>query len=364
MYFFQKTMHIGIFLFIIHFICVTTAPTTSAAEDQSNNPDPSLAHDILYLETRIKADLDNIRTRTDFTLAVRAQNGRTFIHSTNNADAYTVYESASTSKMVAAVIILSVVKDGMLSLDDHPQDHITQWPTYGNLSAIKLRHLLSLTSGLAAAPLCFVKPDADFETCAVSSADSNRGCGLPGKEFYYSTTNLQVAGLMAVNASGLLTWENLFQRFQAETGLFPTGKFDVPSLENPRLAAGMHWNIIEYLDFLKAIYNQEILTPELIDQMTHDQLGNALPGSFPIPIISWHYGFGCWIECCTIQNNCSQRTRISSPGIFGSYPFIDFEHKFYGIIAQDSESRSSRRGYTLYSKVANKLEEWALMNLE
>jgi hypothetical protein len=34
----------------------------------------------------------------------------------------TLYESASTSKLITAVVILSLVDEGVLSLDDHPQD--------------------------------------------------------------------------------------------------------------------------------------------------------------------------------------------------------------------------------------------------
>ena len=140
-------------------------------------------------------------TDADFSLLITANNGHKFSHSRGTSTATTVYRSASTSKWVTAAVILSLVEDGILSLDDHPQNFISTWPTSGNLSQIQLRHLLAFTSGLSEEPLCINGPLQDFASCVDQIATLNAGAPTPGTEFYYSSSHLQVAGQMAVRAA-------------------------------------------------------------------------------------------------------------------------------------------------------------------
>ncbi|NOY95625.1 MAG: serine hydrolase [Chlorobi bacterium] len=334
---------------------------------KSNSYDPvySCLDELVKLENEIKSNLDEVSTDTGFTLKIKSENGRTFTHSTGNSNESVLYRSASTSKLVTAVVILSLVKDNILSLEGHPQDYIPTWPTSGNLSSIKLKHLLSFTSGLVNDPIYIHLPGSDIETSVENIAKINGNSKIPGEEFYYSSSHLQVAGLMAIKASGLSSWQEVFDQFKSKTGLFSNANYDLPSLQNPRLAGGMHWNAKEYLRFLEALYKKEILNPELINQMTNDQITGAIIGNSPaINAIGedWHYGFGNWIECHANPNNCTQTTRISSPGAYGAYPFIDYKNKYYGILAREGALGTFKNGYVLFESVSSKLEAWASMD--
>ncbi len=323
------------------------------------------SRDLADLESEIMSDLNIFETDTDFTLIIKSENGNTFTHSTGNSSETVEYESASTSKLVTAVIILSFVKEGILSLEDHPQDYISSWPTTGNLSSIQLKHLLSFTSGLANEPLCINLGGSNFETCVGNIATRNNDSTTPGEEFYYSGSHLQVAGLMAIKASGLLSWQDVFEQFQSETGLLSSARYDLPSSENPRLGGGMHWTAEEYLEFLEALYKEDILTTELINQMTSDQINEATVEYSPIIEAieeDWHYGFGNWIECHANPYNCTKTTRISSPGAYGAYPFIDYENNYYGIVARQGLLGTSEKGYEVFENVSSKLEAWAAIN--
>jgi CubicO group peptidase (beta-lactamase class C family) len=329
---------------------------------ESANPD---ANEVAEIEAEIRNDLDSYNIDTDFTLMIEAENGRVFIHSTGNSSETTSYESASTSKFVTAAVILSLVKDGVLSLEDHPQDYISTWPSSGNLSDIELRDLLSFTSGLVDEPACINAALSNLEACVERIATKNSNSEEPGEVFYYASTHLQVAGLMAVEASGLSSWQEVFEQFKSDTGLFSSSYYDLPSLQNPRLAGGMHWAAEKYFDFLEAVYKEDILNSELIDQMTSDQIQGATIGfspAFERIGEDWHYGFGNWIECHSYPNNCVQKTRISSAGAYGSYPFIDYENGYYGIIAMQGALGTGFRGYELFESVSPKLEIWASMN--
>ncbi|WP_317932234.1 serine hydrolase domain-containing protein [Halioxenophilus sp. WMMB6] len=315
------------------------------------------------IEAELEQILSSIATDSDFTLLVQANDGTQYSYSRGNSTAETSYRSASTSKMVTATIILRLVEDGILSLSDHPQAYLDFWPTSGNLSQITLRDLLSFTSGLTEEPLCINNPLADFANCVAQLASSNSGSPPPGSQFYYASTHLQVAGLMAVQAAGLADWQAVFDYFTSATGLFANASYDLPSASNPRLAGGMHWQASEYLDFLAALYRGEILSPTLFTAMTSDQIGDATIAFSPVDEgdidQDWHYGFGNWIECANTPFNCDTTTRVSSAGAYGAYPFIDFEHHYVGIVAREGSLGTGTRGYQVWQSVAGELGQWA-----
>ncbi len=321
--------------------------------------------DVEALEAEITAALDAADTDVDFTLAIRAGNGHSYTYRSGDSTEFTVYRSASTSKWVTAAVILDLVKDGVLSLEDRPQDYLSFWPTEGNLSQISLAQLLSFTSGLANEPLCMNRPLVDFESCVQQIPAENDAAPVPGTEFYYSGAHMQVAGLMAVHASQVDAWTELFAAFQGRYGLFPSAVYDLPSVQNPRLAGGMHWTGAEYLDFLGAIYAQSILSPALLNAMMTDQLGGAAIVYSPAESgagVDWHYGFGNWIECRGIPFDCAETQKVSSPGAYGAYPFIDFQHGYYGILAREGALGSFVEGYSLFAEVEDLLQQWAAKN--
>jgi hypothetical protein len=335
------------------------------SDDRSNDDnvtDPSVS-----IEQQLHMALDSINTDTDFTLLVESNDGTQFVHSRGLSTATTSYRSASTSKMVTASVILLLVQQGILSLDDHPQDYLSFWPKTGNHSAIELRHLLSFTSGLSNEPLCLNLPNASFTRCVERILDKNATIPVPGKEFYYASTHLQVAGLMAIHASGMSDWTEVFDYFKSETQLFAHAVYDLPSTSNPRLAGGMHWQATEYLAFLSALYHHKILSPVLIDAMSSDQSNHANITYSPVkkgPLaLDWHYGFGQWIECPSVPFDCSAITRVSSAGAYGAYPFIDFEQKYFGIIAREGALGTGHEGYQVWAEVESELTKWAKNHL-
>lgn len=345
---------------VIVFLLCAVGCNSGGGGDEAPAPSDNTA----ALEQQIRELLDDAITDTDFTLLITAENGRQFEHSVGSSTAHTVYESASTSKWVTAAAILDLVQEGELSLDDHPQDYIDGWPDTGNVSQIQLRHLLSFSSGLNEEALCQNFPNTPFANCVNNILANNPDAPVPGSEFYYNASHLQVAGLMAINASGLGSWTAVFNAFKTRTGLFDTSVYDLPSTTNPRLAGGMHWTATEYLEFLKAVFEESILTPELIADMESDQMSSATVIYSPTAVLEedWHYGFGNWMECHAATFNCSETTKVSSPGAYGAYPFIDYENRYYGILARQGALGTFQAGYTLFTEVEPYLREWAELN--
>ncbi|MBC3872337.1 beta-lactamase family protein [Undibacterium sp. LX15W] len=307
--------------------------------------------------------LTQISTDTDFSFAVEREDGRRYSYQRGSSRMQTLYESASTSKLVSAVIILRLVEQGYLKLEDRPQERISNWPIASNspLAAMNLANLLSFTSGLTDEPLCINAGFMNFESCVntIASTNSNNQI-VPGTEFYYASTHLQVAGLMAIKARGVASWQEIFSEFKQQTGLFKNASYDLPSLNNPRLAGGMHWSGEEYLDFLSALKKGRLLNAASMTQLLTDRTANAKLVYSPAAALGevWHYGFGSWHECQSSSFNCAPATRISSPGAYGAYPYWDRNKSYVGILARQGDLGTFTKGVAVERAIRPKVEAW------
>ncbi|MBN2737889.1 MAG: serine hydrolase [Spirochaetales bacterium] len=345
---------------------------------ESNTGDPN-TEAIEKLELLIHEELNALESDTDYTLLIKADNGRSFSHSTGDSSETSVYSSASTSKWVVSAVILLMAEKEYIDLDDFAHDYINFWPSTGTLSLIKLRHLLSFTSGLTLDTFTNIKdinPSIEDQVAVIILDNTNTNPPNPGTEFYYASAHMQVAGLMAIKAldmaldESVTKWSDVFSWFKNQTGLFPHFQFDEPNTQTPLLAGGMHWNAREYMDFLEALYNKQIIKDPYFTLMMQDQFGTAVisntNGSPARNYLKedWHYGFGCWIECheSPAEFLCDKTGRVSSPGAFGAYPFIDFEHRYFGILARQGASGSYPLGYQFFASISSRLEQWADLN--
>lgn len=317
-------------------------------------------------EAELTSALAAAPSEVDFSLSLQRSDGRRYTYNRGAATPDTRYESASTSKLVSAVIILRLVEQGYLKLSDRPQDWIPSWPISVSdpLYNMTLAQLLSFTSGLTSEPLCQNSGSFNFASCVYNIGNNNAGNGIvPGSQFYYASTHLQVAGLMAMRARGVNNWSDLFSEFQQQTGLFPTAAYDLPSGSNPRLAGGMHWSGNEYLAFLNALQAGSLLNAASMQEFLKDRSAAGVTIAYSPARESinedWHYGFGFWHECQSSSFNCTSATRISSPGAYGAYPFWDRSQGFIGILARQGGLQTYKYGVNTYRAAQKQIDAWA-----
>jgi CubicO group peptidase (beta-lactamase class C family) len=310
-------------------------------------------------------------SEVDFSFAVERRDGRRYTFNRGSSTLQTSYESKSASKLVSAVILLRLVEQGYLALPDQPQQYIDGWPIGGSdpLSGITLAQLLSLTSGLTEDPPCLNSGSSDFEDCVLNVASANAGNGnVPGQAFFYASGHLQVAGLMAVKARGVASWQAIITEFRSQTGLLPASQYDDPSLSNPNLAGGMHFTGEDYMAFLRALKGGLLLSAASMSQLLADRTA-AIPMAYS-PILSgigggaglgevWHYGFGLWHECRSATFNCVAGARVSSPGALGSYPFWDRSKGYSGIVVRAGAFGTLTTGIAIERSVRATAEAWA-----
>lgn len=327
--------------------------------------------DLAALELAIAQGLDvavvdpGVSSIPDVTLLLETMDGRRFSHSHGVSSATTSYESASTSKLVTAVVVLDAVDHGFLTLESKARDLLPFWTE----SQVTLRHLLSFTSGFSDEPLCIDLGIADFAACAETIFTKNVATAPPpGSQFAYSSAHMQIAGLMTMRAKSLGSWSAVFDDFKARTGLFATSAYDLPSANNPRLAGGMHWTAEEYLAFLRALVAGKLLSPAARGELFADQRGEAAVVKAPTSEIAedWSYGLGNWLECPTAKTagsfDCGAGHRNSSPGAYGAYPFVDFDSGYFGILARQGGLRTYPEGVKLFRAVEPLVREWAAGN--
>lgn len=332
--------------------------------------DPMCTNDELAaIEMQMAAALEqagddtSITREPAFTLLLEAGDGRRFSHARAGSTATTRYESASTSKWVTAVVILDLVDRGKLSLTTKAHDLLPFWVE----TSVDLRDLLSFTSGYSDTALCINLRKADFATCVETMYDENvASAAAPGAEYDYSSSHMQFAGLMAVNAAAVANWTTVFDAFKTRSGLFATSVYDLPSATNPRLAGGMTWTAEEYLAFLRALADESLLEPASRTALFANQRGTATVVSSPaFDAVSedWSYGLGNWLECKTATAlgtyDCGEGHRNSSPGAYGAYPFIDFDDDYFGIVARKGTLGSSGEGVAIFRSIEDLAHRWA-----
>jgi CubicO group peptidase (beta-lactamase class C family) len=235
-----------------------------------------------------------------------------------------------------------VVDEGKLNLDEPIGRRLPQFT--GVAGEITLRQLMSFTAGQGSLE-GMIDLRQDPRMTLAQSADEVAARPLqdaPGSTFRYGGPSLQVAGALVEQATGQ-RWADLFEaRIARPLGLQHTywGNPLRPGLTprevfNPNLQAGVYTTADDYAAFLSMLAARgmgpkgRIISEAAFDQMETVQTGKAVmayrpPGAAELQA----YGLGNWCETSDANGRCGM---VSSPGAFGTYPWIDRDRGIYGV---------------------------------
>lgn len=266
----------------------------------------------------------------------------------------TMLQAASTAKWLTASVVLDVVTHPErypggprnLTLDSPVRDFLPAWapPSTSRLYGVTLRHLLSFTSGLENEDAC-VSSTTDPAVCVASLVTASLPQNLDADEprtFFYSGAHLFVAAQVAVAAAGVSDWGTLFRLFKEQHHVFltpltspgPTA-FGVGAFfpfsgagNSPSPAGALRYTAGDYTPFLLELLRGRVLPQAMLDEMLSDQLAKVGATIEYSPLAddgeAWHYGLGTWTECpAPLVSAACVEGRFSSPGSFGTYPFLD-----------------------------------------
>jgi CubicO group peptidase (beta-lactamase class C family) len=240
----------------------------------------------------------------------------------------TVFRVASMSKQFAAAAMMLLIQDGKATLDDSVRKHLPDAPeTWG---AIKLRHLLSHTSGMPdigeAEGFVFetrMRPEAFLQTLYKKPLKRR-----PGEKFEYSNPGYSVLGLLVGRVAGKPLEEVVEERIFRPVGMTRTRYYKRGELV-PNRAAGyirrgdrmendlflrpdvMHGSggIMSTVgDFVK--WDRALETDSPLNQAIRDQVWTA---HAPTETAGRSYGFGWFLT----TNSQGKRLMHHSGGTLG-----------------------------------------------
>jgi CubicO group peptidase (beta-lactamase class C family) len=246
----------------------------------------------------------------------------------------TVAPIASCSKWLTAALVMTFVDEGKISLDQKVSDYLPIFETYGK-TYITLRQCLSHTTGISdKGLLARLIERRKFETLEeeVNSFVKREIADNPGKSFYYGNVGLNIAARVLEVVS-----KKNFETLMRQRILIPLEmkqtSFAADNAPNPSGGAVSTAN--DYMNFLSMILNKglykdkRILSEKAIAEMQRVQTKGIVKKYTPKVAEGYEYGLGEWILEEDANGNS---TVVASPGLFGTFPYVDKQRNYACII--------------------------------
>ncbi|MEP7229424.1 MAG: serine hydrolase domain-containing protein [Ginsengibacter sp.] len=240
---------------------------------------------------------------------------------------------ASCSKWLSAALVMTFVDEGKLNLDDtlgkflsvmtrHQKGNITIWECLSHLTAIDAGNLKDSRE--------IINTGTTMNEVIEKIAEQPME-GEPGKVFHYSSVGLQIAAAVIEKISST-DFKTLFkERIAVPCGMTNTG---FGEKKVPLAAGGAFSTPVDYIHFLQmilqdGIYNgKQVLSKESVALMQHNYTKGAKVAYSPAEAGNWCYGLGEWV----MDNAVNRSSAVTSPGLFGSFPWVDNERKYAGFL--------------------------------
>lgn len=234
----------------------------------------------------------------------------------------------SATKWVSAATIATLIRDGLLTLDDTLAQHLG---TQGIAGTITVRQLLSHTSGLIPMHTCLSDTSVTLAACS-DAILAEPLVTPPGTHFAYGDASFQVAGRVAEVVTGI-EWNTLFDQRLRSPLAATSMTYGLTC--NPYLARGITSTAEDYGRFLLMLQadgridGQPFLPTPLVDAMLTDQTDGAVADNEPMFL---GYGLGAWVNAVDGQG---RPTEFDCPGALGSMPWLDRARNLAGVFVTE-----------------------------
>lgn len=249
---------------------------------------------------------------------------------------------ASCTKWLSGAVVLICAERGYFRLEDRIGHYLPIFDTYGK-GDITIRQCFAMKSGLQ---LDAPEYETDRTLTLAQSVDliaQNTPVAFPpGTQLSYEGDGMQVVGRICEVATGK-SWGALAREILFD----PLGMTTADYLyfdPNPAIAGGARCSAEDYLKFLRMVTNNGLSTtgmPVMSSRSVQEFFTNqtlGLPEYYsPWPPSLYYpypqrpdYGMGSWILA---QNPVSGIVEeVTSPGAFGTFPWVDRKRDLRGII--------------------------------
>lgn len=235
---------------------------------------------------------------------------------------------ASCSKWLTAALVMMFVDEGKLSLDDKVVKYIPEFEKYFK-NYITIRQCLCHMTGIAddSKFLKRMMERRKFSSLEeeVNSFAAREIRANAGTDFWYGNIGLNIAGrvleVISKKKFELLIKTKLF----VPLGMTKTS-FNDPNGYAVNPSGGAQSTADDYMKFLvmlmnKGKYNgQQVLSEEAVNQMMQVQDKPEQIKYAPKAAEGFMYALGSWV----VEKENNTATALASPGLFGTWPMIDF----------------------------------------
>jgi CubicO group peptidase (beta-lactamase class C family) len=247
----------------------------------------------------------------------------------------TIEPIASCSKWLTAALVMRLVEEGKLSLEDSIGKFLPVF-TKNKKGNIKVKHCLSHTTGIQGeqitiASLMARKKYSSLEE-EVNEIALKPKAAKPGDQFFYGSIGINIAGRI-IEVITKKDFESNFQERIAKPLEMKNTSFKSNHAVDP--SGGVRSTASDYMNFLIMILNkgtfkgEKILESKSIEQMQQNFTEDVKVSFVPDQAMGLDYGLGEWI----VEKDEDDNTAVvSSPGLFGAFPYVDLLHNYAAII--------------------------------
>lgn len=241
----------------------------------------------------------------------------------------TVAPIASCSKWLTAALVMQFVDEGKLSLDDKASKYLPILESYGK-AYITIRHCLSHMTGIESdrnflQRKKFSSLEEEIESFAKKEIKANAG-----EEFRYSNIGLNIAGRVLEVISKKKFDMLIKQKLFGPLGMRQT-TFSNLDMSAPNPSGGAKSTADEYMNFLVMLLNngmykgKRILSEASVAELRKMQVAPSSVKYAPRSAEGFGYALGSWVIEDDGKGNA---TSLASPGLFGTWPMIDWKRGY------------------------------------
>lgn len=235
---------------------------------------------------------------------------------------------ASCSKWLTAALVMIFVDEGKLSLDDKIGRWLPEFDRYGK-GYITVRLCLSHMTGISDEKLSLktILERRKFSSLEdeVNAFAAKREIRVnAGEDFWYGNIGLNIAGriieVISKKKFDAVIKQKLFNPLEMRRSSFT----NIYGAINP--SGGAQSTADDYMNFLVMLLNKgkykdkQILSEESVNALMQVQTKPSLIKYAPDAAKNFNYALGSW----AIEEKNGTATCLASPGLFGTWPMVDF----------------------------------------
>jgi CubicO group peptidase (beta-lactamase class C family) len=242
---------------------------------------------------------------------------------------------ASCSKWLTAALVMQFVDEGKISLDDPVVNYLPVFEKYMK-KYITIRHCLSHMTGIEDEGRFlkkilqrkkFSSLEEEVESFAAREIRVNAG-----SDFWYGNVGLNIAARVLEVVSKRKFDALIRQKLFAPLGMRNT-TFSTLDGSPPNPSGGARSTADDYMKFLVMLMNKgnyngkQILSEESVAEIMKIQTANVPIRYAPKAAEGFQYALGSWVIedlHLTSPDGGGTATALASPGLFGTWPMVDF----------------------------------------